>query len=35
MKELNSPELAANVVRDFRQLLKLNVLLDAAIDGDS
>lgn len=35
MKELNSPELAANVVRDFRQLLRLNVLLDAAIDGDS
>ena len=35
MKELSSPELAANVVRDFRQLLRLNVLLDAAIDGDS
>ena len=35
MKELNSPELAANVVQDFRQLLRLNVLLDAAIDGDS
>jgi len=34
MKEFSSPELAENLVRDFRQLLRLNVLLETAIDGD-
>ena len=34
MEELNSPDLAHNLVRDFRQLLRLNALLDNAIDAD-
>lgn len=32
MKEFSSPDLAANLVRDFRQLLRLNALLETAID---
>ncbi len=32
-KEFSSPELGHNVVRDFRQLLRLNALLQQAVDG--
>lgn len=34
MKEFSSPDLPESLVREFRQLLRLNALLDAAIDGD-
>ena len=34
MKEFSAPDLTERVVRDFRQLLRLNALLEAAIDGD-
>ncbi len=33
-KEFSSPALAQNVVNDFRQLLRLNALLQKAVDGN-
>ncbi len=33
MKEFGSQDLAGNLVRDFRQLLRLNEILQGAIDG--
>ena len=35
VKEFSSPALAQNLAQDFRQLLRLNRLLEAAIDSDS
>ncbi len=35
LKELSSPALAENMVQIFRQLLRLNVLLEAAIERES
>ena len=33
MKEFSSPELAEEIIQDFRQLLRLNEILQKAVDG--